>query len=136
MAREQLSERQIEAAVEWWAGKLRKPSFSALTPEERSRPANRHLAAAEVVAAKGGPQITEEQVERFRDALRDRLTGWDPLYDVSTDYHPDRTLAAALAAAGIPDDMMTLPWKTRMWFRDGGVQAAEGYGARAEELLQ
>lgn len=134
---QRLTERQIDVAVEWWAGKVRGPvEHHAEHPGANDR-SNRMIAAVGRIASAGRLRVTEGQALLFSEALRAALRDVDLglLLSIGVEYRPDRILQDALTAAEILDDFTVLPWKTVMWFDGGGVQVAEGYGAGRLDLL-
>jgi len=126
---------QIEAAVNWWADKLRFCKQSGLSAEERRDPANQGYQFAEILMTISKPSVTDEQIEKFKQSLAAQIEN-NRIRTLSVDYDPDRTLADALIAARIPDDKGTLPIKTTMWLDDGKVSVRYGYGAPEEIILQ
>lgn len=129
-----LSDEQVECAVKWWEDLLKQPMFDALSEQERQSDPGQHMAMAELLATMAAEGRTATQIARFGAALRAELKE-SAVYSIGVDYHPDRILWNALQAAGIDDDLTALPWKTTMWFRDGGVQVLLGYGGEVIELL-
>ncbi|MBU2249464.1 MAG: hypothetical protein KKD77_22140 [Gammaproteobacteria bacterium] len=134
-----LSQAQIETAVEWWAAQLKAPEFKTLSGEERNDPDTVGVAIAEAVAHKlnreQGPPA-DEKMEAFKKGLRKILEGDTPPHRLDVDYHPDQNLGMVAQAAGLPTEITSFPWKTSMWFRDGGVQVRTGYGAPVSEILK
>jgi hypothetical protein len=117
-----------EAAAEWWAGKLRNPTF-----DNGDRTGGSDMAS--LMAHAANRPATDEKIERFRVALAASLSdeiAANPrrAVRVGVDYNPDTTLRNALYAAGLDSDgMTTLPWKTRMRIEPSGeVTVGDGYG--------
>jgi hypothetical protein len=121
-------------AVEWWKEKLRRPKFQTLPRSGRRSEEDKPAAFAEAMAVMAHSPVSEEQIGSFGEALALLLENTQDPY-LGVDYHPCLELAEALERAGIESGITTLPWKTSMWFRDGGVSAKCGYGEPAEELL-
>ncbi len=135
-----LTQRQIEVAVGWWCSLLNgAQAFSALRPEERNDRENESTALAEIKATvASGDGIDALRLTLFREKLSAILASneFRPEHDLlHVDYSPEWFLAQALEAAGIPVGTTTLPWKTSMMFRDGGVVASRGEGSPVETLL-
>lgn len=127
---------QIDAAVEWWAARLRSCRHSGLSAEERRDPSNHAYQIAEMMMTVLKPRVTDEQIGAFKAALSERLTAdtYEARYGVlDVDYGPCRMLRESLEAAGIPANH-TLPIKTIMWIRDGAVRVRYGYGAKEQQL--
>lgn len=134
-----ISQRQIQVAVAWWMNALRSPTFKTLGDEERGNTSSAAMELAEAMAGMraAGRALTEDAIRRFGEKLaesigRDGFGGYPVL---SVDYGPCAELAEALEAAGIRSRVDTLPWKTSMRFRDGGVTVCCGYRAPTETLL-
>lgn len=136
---ETLTERQIEVATRWWADALNEGHF-----DNGERGLANAFAGAMTSILHGRAGITPETTAAFARELGAILRAGSMEYQgrqfqtcgmISTDYHPDIFLGTALARADITDNKATLPWKTVMWFKDGGVQVAAGYGARAQWIL-
>jgi len=125
---------QIEAAVNWWADKLNACKQSGLSEEERRDPANRSYELAEMLMTLCRPEVSAEQVEKFKQSLATQIEGKKP-YCLSVDYGPDMTLGQALRDAAIPITHGTLPIKTNMWLQDGKVEVSYGYGAPIETIF-
>lgn len=125
----ELTEEQIEKAIEWWADQVCAPEFDGLSDEERQDPRNVNYQTAEVMASMLVKPVDKDQRQKFKDALREGLQAPDfnPFWGLSVDYHPDRTLSRAAEKASISSN--NFPWKTRMSFsEDGSVSASAGYG--------
>lgn len=129
-------EKEIEAAVEWWAEQLAGPVV------HDNGDIGQSLFATGLAA--GLPTLKAVQIETFKSELRKNLkahieaVAWkpeDPTFgaygrSLGVDYHPDRLLADAAEAAGIGAPMLRFPCKTMMWVNPGQVEVAKGYGAR------
>lgn len=129
-----LTAEQIDKAVNWWAKQLGSPTFKTLSNEERSDPSTAPAAIAEGMAMMLAKDITYEQGEVFKTALRESLTGRDVMrWELSVDYSPTNTLGDAAQKAGIP--LTNFPWKTNMSFGDdGSVKVALGYRSPYEQI--
>lgn len=127
-----LSDKQIELAVDWWAKQIKNPIFDN---GDKSSTGAMSMLLATLLASKNEPGA--EQIVAFKAALTEALKaqgkngGW---WDMSlqVDYHPDPLLYECAKAVGI--DELRFPCKTRMWFRDGNVIVAAGYGAEPVTL--
>ena len=140
-----LTSRQIETAVNWWADVIGgPPRHENLSRRERisalnNSPGSGGLATAvgasmaRMIAARHRP--TPESIERFKGALTEALGKMNRRsgFWLCVDYGPCQLLADAAEAAGI--DESVFPWKTDMWFHDGGVRVRCGYAAEVVELL-
>ena len=134
---------QIDAAVDWWADRLRNKQFSGLSPEERMSGENTGYQVAEMMAGdmskKEAANITDEQVKLFKISLghliTDRVAKGNGFVYLSVDYGPDMNLAQCLEFAGLPVSSTILPWKTTMWLtEERGVEVAAGYRAEMEKI--
>lgn len=135
----QLTEEQIEKAVDWWASAIEHPKFDGLSQEERRDPKNDSYQLGEMMATVASKTKTSEQIEKFKLALASLLSSdnFNPYHGLHVDYGPDMTLASAASAAGIDTSITSFPWKTNMWFNDeGNVDVRAGYGAKVEKLLE
>lgn len=128
---------QIEKAVTWWADQVAKPTFSALSDEERAQPENRAMQFAEFLAGMSVEPVTQGKREKFIKALRseiklnEKTTHWGII--LSVDYGPCMMLRDAAKSAGISED--NFPWKTTMWImEDGRVLVRLGYDGKEQEL--
>lgn len=132
-----ITNEQIEKAVIWWADQVTKPTFNALTDEERKQPGNRGMEFAEALASISVKPISQTQRAIFISTLRSTLkvnrlyNRWALILDV--DYHPCEMLSNAAKFAGIPES--NFPWKTTMWVMENGrVLVRLGYGGKEQEL--
>ena len=122
----ELTEKQIELAVNWWGEALRNPKFQTLSPGERNDPGSQPAAMAEIMAAAFHKEPGQEIIEKFKLALKARLEAGKTY--LSVDYDPSPTLQESLDEADSAG-MLRLPWKTHMNFNDDGtVEVACGYG--------
>lgn len=131
-----LTDEQIEKAVNWWVGAIRKPKFDGLSNEERADPKNDDYQMAEMMATLAVRPKTEQQLDAFKGALRDELLSseYNPYHGLHVDYSPCIELHNAAEKAGIVGGM-TFPWKTNMYFDDeGNVKVSAGYRAPMECL--
>ncbi len=123
-----LTNEQIEKAVNWWAERVDQPTFDAGADSPE-------MELAEVMANMLTTPVTENCIEKFKSELRNALKDKDynPWQGLHTDYHPDLVLFEAAKVAGI--NANNFPWKTSMYFNDGGsVRVSLGYGAAPEDL--
>ena len=133
---------QIDAAVDWWADRLRHKHFDGLSPEERLSGENTGYQMAEMMAGemsrKEAADITDEQVRLFKIALGHLIVDKvkDGRFVLGVDYGPDANLSQCLEFAGLPPHSSTiLPWKTVMWLtEERGVQVEYGYRAAPEKI--
>lgn len=124
-----LTKEQIGVAVEWWAKALRNPKFDN---GDDSNAGGMAMVLA-LMARGNGPSAG--QIETFKSALAVELEkAKNDYYSVNTDYGPGYVLGLAADKAGISGS--AFPWKTMMYFQNGGVQVACGYGAKAVELME
>lgn len=122
-----LNEKQIEAAVNWWADAIANPNFDNGDPSQTGG-----MCMVMAISLKEG--ISEEQVEKFKEELTAQLSdeGID-YHGLSVDYGPCRALSDAMRDAGISPT--NAPWKTDMMFCPGGViQVSYGYGAPYKQV--
>ena len=133
----ELTNEQIEKAIEWWANAIVRPVFDGLSNKERQDPRNEGYQMAEMLATVTHKEPTSEQLEAFKVALRNNLEDDDyiPQRGLHVDYGPDLTLGSAAKDAGINVSTTRFPWKTNMWFYgDGRVGVSAGYRAPTEYL--
>lgn len=126
---QEIGDAEIEVAVEWWAEDVAKYA---------SRDNGDVSLASAFITALEAPRREQavpsaEQVEKFKDALRQSLKEWMDGADyrrsyisLGVDYGPDSILSEAAEKAGI--DRNRFSWKTNMWIYPGQVKAARGYG--------
>jgi hypothetical protein len=125
-----LTEEQVSKAVEFWKEQLRSGIWDN---GDSSATGFMTTMMARDLQESSRPQ--EDVLEKFGVAL-DRLIRegeiWSLRYGLSVDYEPGGVLADAAKEAGI--ETSAFPCKTRMYFRDGKVEASCGYGAPSKEL--
>ncbi len=130
-----LTDVQINAAVEWWGKALEDPKFQTIRPDDTSE-GSRPAGMAELMASAAHKKPGEDNIRKFKEALREKLLGPDGgAVRLSVDYGPCRDLAECLEATDNSQGISSLPWKTSMHFRDGGVQVSCGYGEPYLELV-
>lgn len=130
----ELSNEQIEAAVEWWANDLRGPEHKN-RHEEQEMDKDYLMEKTLANMARSDPP-SENQIEKFKDALREELNKEQGVLPyLSVDYHPCKILREALEKAEINPRREYLSIKTNMRFECGGVQVSHGYGREYEELV-
>lgn len=125
-----LSEAQVEAACDWWAKAVVNPKM------DNGGQFGAWGMAAVLALMTTQKNVDESMVDKFKEALRKRLrilTKNDFFHSIYVDYGPDLLLGGAMEEAGISG--RNAPWKTCMWFRDGGVQVSHGYGAETQDIL-
>lgn len=133
-----LTNEQIEHAVEWWARDMRsRVSLVATDSYERDPESAVRVALAESWLDRMRPEVTETQIEAFKQALRERLQELSKnhkRWSLQVDYGPDRILYSALDAAGIHGPVFSL--KTSMYLtEDGEVIIARGQVNRSREVI-
>ncbi len=120
----ELTDGQIQAAVNWWADKVARPKMD----NGDDSPAGGIGMMLGMLLVK---PVASEQQEVFKAALSKKLkengTPW-----LSVDYGPDRLLGEAMEEAGI--SLHNAPWKTSMSFYDGKVTVSYGYGAPSVQI--
>ena len=127
-----LTAKQIEVAVQWWGERLKVPTFDMGADSRGSM-------MAEMMATVYHKSESEDTVTMFKQALAKELKRTKERVEwlcVGVDYWPGKILSDALEAAGVEVGMTQLPWKTQMWFQDGGVQVSLGYGGERQKLLE
>lgn len=131
----QLTEVQIETAVEWWGKALDNPKFQTVRPDDASE-GSRPAVLAQIMASMSHSSPDNGKIEKFKAALRKKLTGQpEEGYWLNVDYGPCAVLSECLEEADAGGGISSLPWKTSMRFRDEGVQVSCGYGEPSVELI-
>lgn len=123
----QLTTEQIEVAVDWWADVIQQPKFDN---GDNSVAGGMCM----MLALKNASGVSPEQVEAFKSALSKRLTGEDEYFTLGSDYGPEIVLDDVFSEAGISKS--NCPWKTVMYFQNGGVSVSYGYRADKKKLLE
>ena len=126
-----LAAKQIEVAVQWWGEQLKMPTFDMGADSKGSM-------MGELMATVYSKRQPDSVIADFQGHLAKALKGTKGRVEwlcVGVDYWPDKILSDALEAAGVRVSMIQLPWKTQMWFQNGGVQVSLGYGGKSQELL-
>lgn len=128
---------QINAVVDWWAVQIQHPKFQTLSSEERQQQETAPVAMAEMMANMLVKDLSEQQIEDFKSALKALLETKEESTPyslcLSCDYGPDYTLAMAASTAGVSSH--NFPWKTVMSFEeDGTITAKVGYGQPYEQV--
>lgn len=115
---QRLSTEQVKVAADWWAEALCAPKFDN---GDNARPGGFISGMAASLIA----PVTEHQRAVFRDALVSILTGATEhilgFRGLGVDYDPDEWLSPAMDLARISH--FNAPWKTKLWFENGGVTA-------------
>lgn len=120
----------VEVAVEWWSRQLDHPQF------QRGGNVNADMMATALSAIM--EPLSEQTIDQFRHHLRCLIKtrmAEDRQLVITTDYHPDRLLASALAAAGIDKGEHRLPIKTEMAINVGKVRVAHGRDAKLVRIF-
>lgn len=134
---------QAKAAGDWWRKAFKMPDQSTIIEGglhalaagdgDAFDTAVRQQSMIDVISARGRErtdwtkvevlcQAIEQYVENFLDAEEAKAPIMRQAGDLSTDYNPDRKLAALARSAGVDTDNITFwPWKTHMKFFAGFV---------------
>lgn len=126
-----LTEAQVEAAVNWWKEAVRRPRYDNGDTSEIG-------GITMMMAMMAAPDVVPDAVDEFGKNLSEVLQSDARVANsgLHVDYNPNRTLFDCADAAGLPiGENIGFPWKTHMWFRNGGVQVACGYGAASKSVL-
>jgi hypothetical protein len=150
---------QIDAAVGWWCSALGRPKYDGLGPRANSdltspeywkeKESRRNYEVGEMMMAAYGAKLTDEQIAKFAEHLRDVLAGrcshtwlssygeyaFKPPHYLSVDYHPDVSLLHCGEIAEFPKSFFW-PIKTSMWIdrETASVRVRYGYGAEIKEI--
>lgn len=133
------SREALNAAANWWADRISRPTFDNLGPtrgrDPRETEINTFASLLAGIAATQSGAPSASQIDAFKEALVAAIDDaeWFP-NSLCCDYGPDQLLAGAAQKAGIATSRF--PWKSGTWFRDGNVEAACGYGAPHEVIYQ
>jgi hypothetical protein len=124
-----LTTEQIECAVNWWREALKEP-----------RVHSGDIVSDAIVSYRNAREGYDlGQIETFVSVLRIRLEAEFEEDDIDdtprlmVDYEP-KGILEEIANETLYEGHF--PWKTRMLFKDGGVQAKRGYGAEMVEILK
>ncbi len=121
-----ITNEQIEKAVNWWASQLTNVSRSIDSDSSVMSLVQDTIRAEGIGSA---ASITEDQVERFKAALRQWLQGrWYQSTRLDTNYEPDYALTAALEEAGIDPDFALPPKISMLFYPDGSVSVQDRDG--------
>ena len=130
-----LNDESARTAAKWWADRLREGAKLDHGPRSLTDFVAVGLGRSiQEAAAKGR---TEEQIQRFEDALYEELKVHELLpitYITGIDYHPVDIFLRAANKAGIKLSASCLPWKTHMYYINGVVKVRYGYGAPLEDV--
>ena len=94
---------------------------------------------ASIMAEKLVKPVTEEQKQKFIDALASKIEGKEDMF-LDVDYHPSKTLVESAEEAGISRN--NFPWKTctvmeRAYGENGfKIYGIHGYGAERELIAE
>lgn len=120
-----LTSAQVECAVNWWAGHLR-PKGETVFENGGTDLANLMAKGLAVDLNRSERErITVDQVKDFSILLGEFLESGGPYDSLRVDYSPCTELNLSLRRAGIKPSLATFPWKTSMYFMNGGVQVNE-----------
>lgn len=129
----QLTENQIDSAVEFWAKQVQHPRFRTLSSEERQMKETEPVAMAEMMANMLVKEVSIDTIAKFKKLLKESLLDQrENMISLNVDYAPDTFLSGVGSAAGIPGH--NWPWKTNLWFEKGKVFASCGYGGPQEDV--
>jgi hypothetical protein len=128
-----LTDKQIEVAVNWWAELLNRGRCT-WTEQNKNAELNWDTGKCSLLDALLNqlPQDTGD-VSVFKFSLQNELINEEVVTYIGVDYHPTGDLSRALAMAGFKRS--PFPFKTAMYFNKGGVQVRVGYGGETVELL-
>lgn len=126
MSDTKLTKEQIECAANWWADAVTRPKFD-------NGDSGIAGALATILAMQSSKPVDDSGRAKFVAALSAQLMHMNEHDTLDVDYAPCRELSDAMTLAGV--DRHNAPWKTIMWFSNGGVQVRHGYGAPEVELL-
>ncbi len=130
-----LDEKNARLAAKWWADRLR--GGAKLDNADPSPTGGMTLLMGKMLQGKAAAGRTEEQIQRFEDALCEELKTHKIMgsqYIVGVDYHPQPIFERAAETAGIKLSGACLPWKTHMYIIDGEIQVSYGYGAPMKKI--
>lgn len=133
MSDRKLTNEQIEAAVAWWCKVLRNPKYDNLGPTRGQDPEETRVNEMSSLLAMMLPKSDSSVIDKFGNELRNKFQRDAAPYCIGVDYGPDGFLGEAAKKSGMKTEF---PWKTIMWFENGGVQVRYGYGAKEEEILK
>lgn len=126
-----LTESQISTAALWWADALSAPDRN-LDNGDDSKEMGVAFCISVIAGRHKNKVVTNEQKQVFVDTLKASLGGGGNC-SLSVDYEPDKTIGAAMDAAGISRE--NAPMKTWMLLKNGGVFVEAGYRAPRVTLL-
>ena len=125
---EKITPEQAKAAADWWTEQIKNPRFDN---GDDSETGGMTMILQTILANKTRPSA--EKYDAFRVALEAAIIKQNPRFGLHVDYDPDRVLADVAEATSINPSQF--PWKTSMYFRDGGVQVRAGYRAETKEIM-
>lgn len=137
-----LTDEQLDVAARWWIEALKNPTFDNLGPTrgmDAKETFTNTMASVMAGMASDMNAPSEQSLARFAENLKLAIRKHEedyksPPYVLATDYGPDMMLGTAAVNAGI--GISRFPWKTVMWFGNGGVQVACGYAASPVDLMK
>ena len=126
-----MNDSRLEAAAQWWSDRVQERTLG----DPKLDGAMNGIYARQHAAIQPEIVITEEQLARFREAIRTTIRNVPAPYSgLMFDYHPSLNLAQALDIAGIPPEV--LGGKMSMVVYRDHVTARIGYGADDEIVWQ
>lgn len=125
-----LSQQQVEMAANWWVEAVRAPTYD-------NGDTSPQAGIVTMMAMLGHDEPPNDRLEAFHNGLTELLKTNKHIADfgLHVDYHPSYELGELAEQVGLDTGVNSFPWKTHMWFSDGGITVREGYGAPTRELL-
>src|SRR5574344_1851473 len=135
--KEEVNNRLLDAAVNYWSGFLKNPMSFDMNNGEPSQ-----YIMMNFLAKSNTKSYSEEGISKFEDILRNyikkalEIEGADRAY-LEVDYHPCNVLSSCLDQAfgekGY-NSMTVFPCKTSMWINNQEISVSQGYGADTKIL--
>ena len=118
-----------KTAAKWWADHLR--NGAPLDNGDPSPTGGMAMIVGLMLQANRSKGRDPIVVDRFEEELSQHILKdeYTQRCGIHVDYSPGGTLQDAAERAGLELGMTDLPWKTNMWFRDGEISVAVGYGS-------
>jgi hypothetical protein len=132
-----MREEKARVAAKWWADLLRKGA--KLDHGDPSQTGGMIMIMGKVLQSKVSENFTLEKIQKFEDALVEKLLNPEDYshyirFGLHVDYNPASIFVECAEEAGIKLGMVSLPWKTNMWFRDDKITVSYGYGAPSKVI--